>query len=39
MESMKAMSMKQKNYDVPTSKVIDISEVKLVETSIVPNSK
>jgi hypothetical protein len=38
MESMKAMPMKQKNYDVATSKVIDISEVKLVETSIAPNS-
>ncbi len=37
MESMKSMPMKQKNYDVATSKVIDISEVKLVETSIAPN--
>jgi hypothetical protein len=38
MESMKAMLMKQKSCDVATSKVIDISEVKLVETLIVPNS-
>jgi hypothetical protein len=30
MESMKAMPIKQKSYDVATSKVIDISEVKLV---------
>lgn len=36
MESMKAMPMKQNSYDVATSKVIDISEVKLVETSIAP---
>jgi len=32
------MAMKQKSYDVATSKFIDISEVKLVETSIAPNS-
>jgi hypothetical protein len=38
MESMKAMSMKQKSCDVATSKVIDMSEVKLVETSIALNS-
>ncbi len=38
MESMKTMAMKQKSYDVATSKFIDISEVKLVETSIAPNS-
>jgi hypothetical protein len=36
MESMKVMRMKQKNYDVATSKVIDISEVKWIETSIAP---
>jgi hypothetical protein len=38
MESMKAMPIKQKSCDVATSKVIDISEVKLVETSIISNS-
>jgi hypothetical protein len=38
MESMKAMPMKQKSYVEFTSKVIDISEVRLVETSIAPNS-